>query len=46
MTNARCLDPDHAVVGLRNHGITATGEGLDEILERIGSKVVSQVPML
>ena len=38
-------DPDHAVVGLRNHGITATGESLDEILERIGSKVVLQVPM-
>ena len=38
-------DPDHAVVGLRNHGITATGESLDEILGRIGSKVVPQVPM-
>ena len=38
-------DPDHAVIGLRNHGITATGERLDEILDRIGPRVLRQVPM-
>jgi len=38
-------DPDHAVIGLRNHGITATGESLDEILDRIEPKVLRQVPM-
>jgi hypothetical protein len=38
-------DPAHAVIGLRNHGITATGEGLFEILDRIEPKVLRQVPM-
>ncbi|MFN8223090.1 MAG: class II aldolase/adducin family protein [Gaiellales bacterium] len=38
-------DPAHAVIGLRNHGITATGETLTEILDRIESKVLRQVPM-
>lgn len=38
-------DPDHAVIGLRNHGITATGESLDEILDRIEPKILRQVPM-
>jgi ribulose-5-phosphate 4-epimerase/fuculose-1-phosphate aldolase len=38
-------DPDHAVIGLRNHGITATGESLTEILDRIEPKVLRQVPM-
>src|ERR1044072_6640054 len=28
-------DPEHAVFGLRNHGITAAGESLTEILDRI-----------
>ena len=28
-------DPAHAVIGLRNHGITATGDSLTEILDRI-----------
>ena len=31
----RCPDPSEAIVGLRNHGITATGAGLREILDRI-----------
>ena len=30
-------DPAHAVIGLRNHGITATGDSLTEILDRIES---------
>jgi Class II Aldolase and Adducin N-terminal domain len=38
-------DPEHAIIGLKNHGITATGEGLFEILDRIEPKVLRQVPM-
>jgi len=38
-------DPDHAIIGLRNHGITATGETLDEILDRIPPTLIRQVPM-
>ena len=38
-------DPDHAVVGLRNHGITATGSTLDEILDRIEPHLLAQIPM-
>jgi ribulose-5-phosphate 4-epimerase/fuculose-1-phosphate aldolase len=38
-------EPGRAVVGLRNHGITATGESLDEILDRIEPRLVRQVPM-
>jgi ribulose-5-phosphate 4-epimerase/fuculose-1-phosphate aldolase len=38
-------DPAHAVIGLRNHGITATGRSLTEILDRIEPKVLRQVPM-
>jgi ribulose-5-phosphate 4-epimerase/fuculose-1-phosphate aldolase len=38
-------DPAHAVIGLRNHGITATGDGLGEILDRIEPRLLRQVPM-
>jgi len=38
-------DPAHAVIGLRNHGITVTGDSLTEILERIEPKVLRQIPM-
>ena len=38
-------DPAHAIIGLHNHGITATGAGLDEILERIAPKLLLQIPM-
>ncbi len=38
-------DPAHAVIGLRNHGITVTGETLTEILDRIEPKVLRQIPM-
>lgn len=38
-------DPAHAVIGLRNHGITATGDSLTEILDRVTPKVQRQVPM-
>ncbi|MGD9712892.1 MAG: class II aldolase/adducin family protein [Thermomicrobiales bacterium] len=39
-------DPGHAVIGLRNHGLTITGESLDEIFDRIQDKVIRQVPMV
>ena len=38
-------DPAHAIIGLRNHGITATGASLEEILERIVPSLLPQVPM-
>ena len=38
-------DPGHSVVGQRNHGLTITGETLDEILDRIDGKLVRNVPM-
>ena len=38
-------DPEHAVIGLRNHGITCTGESLSEILDRVAPRVLRQVPM-
>jgi ribulose-5-phosphate 4-epimerase/fuculose-1-phosphate aldolase len=38
-------DPDHAVVGLRNHGITVTGPDLTEILDRIEPNVLREIPM-
>ena len=38
-------DPAHAVIGLRNHGITATGETLTDILDRIQTDILRQVPM-
>ena len=33
------------MIGLKNHGLTITGETLDEILERVGTRIVRQVPM-
>jgi ribulose-5-phosphate 4-epimerase/fuculose-1-phosphate aldolase len=42
---ATAPDPAHAVVGLRNHGITATGESLTEILDRLEPSLLRQVPM-
>ena len=38
-------DPVHAVIGLKNHGLTITGESLDEIFQRIEGKILRQVPM-
>jgi ribulose-5-phosphate 4-epimerase/fuculose-1-phosphate aldolase len=38
-------DPAHAVIGLTNHGITATGSSLTEILSRIGALLRASVPM-
>ena len=42
---ASAPDPAHAVVGLRNHGITATGETPNEILTRLEPRLIRQVPM-
>ncbi len=38
-------DPARCVVGLKNHGLTITGETLDEIFERIEGKILPTVPM-
>jgi len=38
-------NPAHAVVGLKNHGLTITGESLDEIFERIDGRLQQVVPM-
>ena len=38
-------DPVHAVIGLRNHGLTSTGTSMDEILARVSGKLVRNVPM-
>ena len=38
-------DPAHAVIGLKNHGLTVTGDSLDEIFDRIEGKILRQVPM-
>jgi ribulose-5-phosphate 4-epimerase/fuculose-1-phosphate aldolase len=38
-------DPAHAIVGLRNHGLTITGSSLDEIFDRVGDRIAPRVPM-
>ena len=38
-------DPSRAVIGMKNHGLTITGHSLDEILERVGPRIVRRVPM-
>jgi hypothetical protein len=38
-------DPSRAVIGLKNHGLTITGHSLDEILARVGPRIVRRVPM-
>ncbi len=42
---AREPDPGRAVIGLRNHGITATGPSFRDIISRLQGKVRPQVPM-
>jgi Class II Aldolase and Adducin N-terminal domain len=39
-------NPDEAVIGLRNHGITVTGPSLMAILDRIEPRILRQVPMM
>jgi hypothetical protein len=43
---ARAPEPAAATIGLRNHGITATGPSLAAILDRIEPRVLRQVPMV
>jgi hypothetical protein len=38
-------DPGHAAVGLRNHGLTITGDSLPEIFARVEPLLRRQVPM-
>ncbi len=38
-------NPARCVVGLKNHGLTITGESLDEIFDRVGDRIVQHVPM-
>jgi hypothetical protein len=41
----RAPDPAHAVIGLKNHGLTITGPDLDDIFTRIEGKLLRTVPM-
>jgi len=38
-------DPCRTAVGLKNHGLTITGQNLDEIFERIRGKLLTEVKM-
>ncbi|WAH41983.1 class II aldolase/adducin family protein [Alicyclobacillus fastidiosus] len=38
-------NPDRAIIGLKNHGLTITGRDLDDIFERIEGRIIPQVPM-
>lgn len=38
-------DPARAVVGLKNHGLTITGESLEDIFERVEDRLLQYVPM-
>ncbi len=37
--------PERAVVGLKNHGLTITGESLEEIFDRVEGRLLQYVPM-
>jgi ribulose-5-phosphate 4-epimerase/fuculose-1-phosphate aldolase len=39
-------DPAHAVIGLKNHGLTITGPDLADIFSRIRGRLKTEVPML
>jgi len=38
-------EPSRAVVGLKNHGLTITGESLEEIFDRVEDRLMQYVPM-
>ena len=38
--------PTHAAIGLKNHGLTITGDSLGEIFSRIEGKLLREVPMM
>ena len=39
-------NPEAACVGLKNHGLTVTGPSIAEIFDRIGHKLLRQVPLM
>lgn len=39
-------NPERAIIGLKNHGLTITGPSLEEIFFRIEEKLVKEVPMI
>lgn len=41
---ARQPHPERAIIGLRNHGLTITGESIDEIFDRVGSRLHRDIP--
>ncbi|MGC8487189.1 MAG: class II aldolase/adducin family protein [Clostridia bacterium] len=41
----RDLHPERTIIGLKNHGITATGPTFQDILERLEGRVRTTVPM-
>jgi ribulose-5-phosphate 4-epimerase/fuculose-1-phosphate aldolase len=38
-------DPVHSIIGLKNHGLTITGNSMEEILQRVTGRLVRNVPM-
>jgi ribulose-5-phosphate 4-epimerase/fuculose-1-phosphate aldolase len=38
-------DPAHAIIGLKNHGLTITGDSLEEIFDRVEPNILRQIPM-
>jgi len=38
-------DPTHAIIGLKNHGVTITGTSMEEILARVSGRLTRTVPM-
>lgn len=38
-------DPAHAIIGLKNHGLTITGDSLEEIFDRVEPVILRQIPM-
>lgn len=39
-------NPESAVLGLKNHGLTITGQSLEEIFNKIEGKLIKEVPMM
>jgi hypothetical protein len=42
---ATVSDPGRAAVGLKNHGLTITGNSLEEIFSRVRGKLLREVAM-
>jgi ribulose-5-phosphate 4-epimerase/fuculose-1-phosphate aldolase len=39
-------NPEAAVIGLKNHGLTITGHNLEEIFNKIAGNLIKEVPMI